>query len=185
MLFVGGFFVSTIIGITIVRILFIRFFFGLFTVMIYVATERPAWPILAGILPLRSSRHAEFLHNEVPGITIPEPIRQCLASADPDTARAEGIRIARDIYNAVYSPLHELSKLDISKDEIPTDKGFVTRRMLSDVNLPEEVRNSTELRPYSGNFDCLVGYDERQYPYMKTKPAPGAAPVPACLRPIR
>ena len=38
-------------------------------------------PILVGILPLRSSRHAEFLHNEVPGITIPDEIRSCLASA--------------------------------------------------------------------------------------------------------
>jgi homocysteine S-methyltransferase len=29
-------------------------------------------PILMGILPLQNARHAEFLHNEVPGITIPE-----------------------------------------------------------------------------------------------------------------
>ena len=28
-------------------------------------------PILMGILPLQNARHAEFLHNEVPGITIP------------------------------------------------------------------------------------------------------------------
>src|SRR5215470_5607395 len=32
-------------------------------------------PVLVGILPLHSARHAEFLHNEVPGITIPEDIR--------------------------------------------------------------------------------------------------------------
>ena len=29
-------------------------------------------PVLLGILPLQSARHAEFLHNEVPGITIPD-----------------------------------------------------------------------------------------------------------------
>jgi homocysteine S-methyltransferase len=29
-------------------------------------------PILLGVLPLVSTRHAEFLHNEVPGITIPD-----------------------------------------------------------------------------------------------------------------
>jgi len=57
-------------------------------------------PILVGILPLRSSRHAEFLHNEVPGITIPEEIRSCLASAGPEEAKAEGVRIAREIYLA-------------------------------------------------------------------------------------
>jgi methionine synthase I (cobalamin-dependent)/5,10-methylenetetrahydrofolate reductase len=55
-------------------------------------------PILVGILPLRSQRHAEFLHNEVPGISIPEPIRQTLASLDPEGARAEGVRIARELY---------------------------------------------------------------------------------------
>ena len=32
-------------------------------------------PVLAGVLPLHSSRHAEFLHHEVPGITIPDEIR--------------------------------------------------------------------------------------------------------------
>ena len=29
-------------------------------------------PLLLGVLPLQSTRHAEFLHNEVPGITIPD-----------------------------------------------------------------------------------------------------------------
>jgi len=55
-------------------------------------------PILVGILPLRSSRHAEFLHNEVPGITIPQAIREHLASVDPETAKAQGVAIAREIY---------------------------------------------------------------------------------------
>ncbi len=32
-------------------------------------------PVLLGVLPLVSSRHAEFLHNEVPGITIPDAAR--------------------------------------------------------------------------------------------------------------
>lgn len=57
-------------------------------------------PILVGILPLRSSRHAEFLHNEVPGINIPDDIRARLTSATPEEARAEGVRIAREIYLA-------------------------------------------------------------------------------------
>lgn len=57
-------------------------------------------PLLAGILPLRSSRHAEFLHNEVPGINIPKHIRDLLAASDPEQAKVEGVRIARDIYAA-------------------------------------------------------------------------------------
>ena len=35
----------------------------------------PGIPILVGILPLQSFRHAEFLHNEVPGIQVPDWIR--------------------------------------------------------------------------------------------------------------
>jgi len=38
-------------------------------------------PLLLGVLPLQSSRHAEFLHNEVPGITIPDAVRARLAEA--------------------------------------------------------------------------------------------------------
>lgn len=57
-------------------------------------------PILVGILPLRSSRHAEFLHNEVPGITIPDDVRAKLASADADTAKRIGIEYAKSIYKA-------------------------------------------------------------------------------------
>ena len=38
-------------------------------------------PLLLGVLPLQSSRHAEFLHNEVPGITIPDAVRAALAEA--------------------------------------------------------------------------------------------------------
>jgi homocysteine S-methyltransferase len=38
-------------------------------------------PVLLGVLPLQSARHAEFLHNEVPGITIPEETRAALRAA--------------------------------------------------------------------------------------------------------
>jgi homocysteine S-methyltransferase len=42
---------------------------------------RPKIPIVVGILPLHSTRHAEFLHNEVPGITVPDGARQRLREA--------------------------------------------------------------------------------------------------------
>lgn len=57
-------------------------------------------PLLVGVLPLRSSRHAEFLHNEIPGMSVPDHIRQRLAGVDGDTAKAIGIEYARDIYQA-------------------------------------------------------------------------------------
>jgi methionine synthase I (cobalamin-dependent)/5,10-methylenetetrahydrofolate reductase len=53
-------------------------------------------PILVGVLPLYSPRHAAFLHNEVPGIDIPENIHHRL-SASGDQAPQEGVRIALDL----------------------------------------------------------------------------------------
>ena len=38
-------------------------------------------PLLLGILPLQSARHAEFLHHEVPGITIPDDARAAMQAA--------------------------------------------------------------------------------------------------------
>lgn len=51
-------------------------------------------PILLGILPLQSSRHAEFLHNEVPGITIPEAARKAMREAK-ERGPEVGIEMAR------------------------------------------------------------------------------------------
>jgi nitrogenase molybdenum-iron protein alpha chain len=64
------------------------------------------------------------------------------------------VRFARDIYNGIFSPIHKLSFLDISKDEIPTDIGFQTQRMISDVNLSDEIKNNPQLREYTGEWDC-------------------------------
>ncbi|MDH5638318.1 MAG: bifunctional homocysteine S-methyltransferase/methylenetetrahydrofolate reductase [Nitrospinota bacterium] len=52
-------------------------------------------PALVGILPLASSRSAEFLHNEVPGMQIPADIRRRMAEAG-DSARNVGVQIARE-----------------------------------------------------------------------------------------
>lgn len=54
-------------------------------------------PIMVGILPLTSHRNAEFYHNEVPGMSIPEGVRDRMRLAGSgESARAEGIRIARE-----------------------------------------------------------------------------------------
>jgi homocysteine S-methyltransferase len=58
-------------------------------------------PVLVGILPLMSYRNAEFLHNEVPGMTVPAEVRELLRKA-PSKERAQqvGIDIARDALKA-------------------------------------------------------------------------------------
>jgi methionine synthase / methylenetetrahydrofolate reductase(NADPH) len=52
-------------------------------------------PIMLGVLPLRSYKHAEFLHNEIPGMNIPESIRENLRSAR-EKASAVGIQLTKD-----------------------------------------------------------------------------------------
>ncbi len=74
------------------------------------------------------------------------------------------VRFARDIYNAIYSPIHQLALLDISKDPIPTGSGFVTQKMLSGAALGDDVLSSTELRQYTGGFDSVSKLRERVYP---------------------
>jgi homocysteine S-methyltransferase len=55
-------------------------------------------PILVGILPLVSIRHANFLHNEVPGIFIPDETRKRIESAG-DTERGShvGVEVAVEL----------------------------------------------------------------------------------------
>jgi homocysteine S-methyltransferase len=43
--------------------------------------DRLPLPVLLGVLPLHTARHAEFLHNEVPGITIPDAVRRAMHAA--------------------------------------------------------------------------------------------------------
>lgn len=55
-------------------------------------------PIIAGIWPLASYRNALFLHNEVPGVTIPDDIMERMkAHNTKEGAVEEGILIAREI----------------------------------------------------------------------------------------
>jgi homocysteine S-methyltransferase len=50
-----------------------------------------------GLLPLYSHKNAEFLHNEVPGMRIPDEIRERMKKAGSgDEARLEGVRIAQE-----------------------------------------------------------------------------------------
>ena len=61
-------------------------------------------PIVAGIWPLISLRNAEFLANEVPGVSVPDAIvdRMRVASAGgKEAALAEGVRISREMLAAV------------------------------------------------------------------------------------
>jgi homocysteine S-methyltransferase len=65
-------------------------------------------PIIAGIWPLVSLRNAEFLANEVPGVTVPEPILRRMRTASAkgkEEALAEGVRIAQEMLAAMRERL--------------------------------------------------------------------------------
>lgn len=61
-------------------------------------------PIVAGIWPLVSLRNAEFLANEVPGVSVPDEIIQRMRKAQDggkESALAEGVQIAREMFQQV------------------------------------------------------------------------------------
>ena len=59
-------------------------------------------PVLVGLMPLASTRNAEFLHNEVPGMQIPGHIRDRMAEVGKGpNARREGVLIAQEMLTAV------------------------------------------------------------------------------------
>jgi homocysteine S-methyltransferase len=59
-------------------------------------------PVLVGLLPLASYRNAEFLHNEVPGMQVPDAVRERMRKAGSGAAaRREGVAIAREMLAAV------------------------------------------------------------------------------------
>ena len=54
-------------------------------------------PMLVGILPLVSGRNAEFLHNEVPGISIPAEVRQRMQNKSGEEGMREGLAVAGEL----------------------------------------------------------------------------------------
>lgn len=52
-------------------------------------------PFLLGVLPLQSFKHADFMHNEVPGITIPERMRKAMHEAGAQGMQ-EGVRLSQE-----------------------------------------------------------------------------------------
>jgi len=58
-------------------------------------------PIFIGVWPLLNGRQAEFLHNEVPGIVIPDRVRAAMAGKEGADGLAAGLEIGREVCRAV------------------------------------------------------------------------------------
>jgi len=80
-------------------------------------------PILAGIWPLWSLANAEFMHNEVPGASVPAAVMARMRRGQekgPAFARAEGVEIAREVLSSIRGAVQgvqvspPLGKMDLA-----------------------------------------------------------------------
>jgi methionine synthase / methylenetetrahydrofolate reductase(NADPH) len=94
-----------------------------------VVGERLAVPVLAGVLPLVTARHAAFLHNEVPGIVIPEAARARLSAAGEGAARvgvAMAIDLVRDLRAAGAAGVYvmpQFGRYDLAAEVVEAARG--------------------------------------------------------------
>jgi homocysteine S-methyltransferase len=64
----------------------------------------PRLPVIAGIWPLTSFRNAEFMNNEVPGISVPPTVMERMRRADAgERARLEGLKIAQETLLEIHA----------------------------------------------------------------------------------
>jgi len=88
-------------------------------------------PFLVGIMPLVSARNAEFLHNEVPGMQVPEAVRERMRKAGSGAAaRKEGVAIAREMLEAVWAEVagaYVMPPLERYELALEVIDGFVER----------------------------------------------------------
>ncbi len=61
-----------------------------------------SFPLFPGIMPLVSQRNADYLHNEVPGISVPEKIRARMQGLEKEAGIREGLAIAREFIDATF-----------------------------------------------------------------------------------
>jgi 5,10-methylenetetrahydrofolate reductase len=65
-------------------------------------------PVVASVFPFESARNAEFMANEVPGISVPDELIDRMRRVDGAAATAEGSAIAREIAIAIKGAVQGL-----------------------------------------------------------------------------
>jgi homocysteine S-methyltransferase len=84
-----------------------------------------AIPIIAGVMPLESLRHAEFMANEVPGVHVPPVLIERMRRADAEgRAAAEGLAIAREVV-AEIRPLVRGVQISTAPRAVDTALGVI------------------------------------------------------------
>lgn len=91
-------------------------------------------PVFMGVMPLFSSRNAEFLHNEVPGITIPEAVREKFKSLPEDQMAAYGVEMARELTDVVaglFNGIYLITPMLKTNMTVPLVRHFKAKPALS------------------------------------------------------
>src|SRR5581483_2684770 len=88
--------------------------------------------ILVGLMPLVTARHAEFLHNEVPGLIVPDDIRDRMARAGEKEGE-EGLRIAIELGREIAAEasgiylMPQFNRYDIAAEVVEAVKDGANR----------------------------------------------------------
>ena len=86
-------------------------------------------PVIMGVLPLRSARHARFLRNEVPGIVTPPDVPDRTERAG-EGAAAEGLAISCELLSAVAGSIAG------ANFNAPLERFGIVSETLGDISLP-------------------------------------------------
>jgi methionine synthase I (cobalamin-dependent)/5,10-methylenetetrahydrofolate reductase len=91
-------------------------------------------PMLAGVLPLVTARHAEFLHNEVPGIAVPTEVRKRLRAAGEDAWQA-GLAMATELVAELWAAdvagiylMPQFGRYDLAAEVVEAARAAGSRR---------------------------------------------------------
>ncbi|MBI4262954.1 MAG: bifunctional homocysteine S-methyltransferase/methylenetetrahydrofolate reductase [Acidobacteria bacterium] len=74
---------------------------------LFARIESARVPVVVGLWPFESALNAEFMANEVPGVSVPESVlKRMRCAGDGEAAAAEGIAIAREVGCALKGAIH-------------------------------------------------------------------------------
>jgi methionine synthase / methylenetetrahydrofolate reductase(NADPH) len=114
---------------------------------VYEHTKHLDVPIYIGLMPLTSSRNAEFLHNEVPGIKISQTIRDSMAALNeqPHQAAREGITITKSLIDAALDLFNGIYLITpFLRYELTTELAIYARKRASQVRGNSYVESSIQ-----------------------------------------
>lgn len=70
------------------------------------AARRLPVPVFLGIMPVVSEANAVYLHNEVPGIRLPDAVLRRMEGLKGERGREEGVRIAKELLDVAIGLFH-------------------------------------------------------------------------------